>query len=834
MTEAAAPTTWTYSPVSGEYDEVLDVRGRPRKHWRRLVNIMTRMGPTQFARRWQHGRQIIQANGITYNVYGDPLGQERPWPVDPIPLVLSTREWDQIEAAIQQRASLFNLMLADIYGPQRLLSDGSLPPELIIENPSFLRPCHGLPMPQGAYLHHYAADLGRSPDGQWWVVSDRTQTPSGLGYALENRMVSAQILPEAFKRSHVRPLNRYFHDYRQGLLELTRGKRENPRVVLLTPGPFNEAYFEHAYLAKYLGYTLVEGADLVVREERVYLKTLGGLVPVDIILRRQDDSYCDPLSFRGDSVLGVPGLVAAVRAGNVVVANALGSGVIETPAMSGFLPPLCRTRLGEELKLPSLATWWCGQEQARRYVVNNLERLVIKPTFPRFGLHPIFGADLSVSQRDELRHRIEANPTQFVAQEQMELSTAPVLSDRGLEARHVVLRVFAVWSGDGYVVMPGGLTRISTSAESLVVTMQQGGGSKDTWVLAHHDEEPPAAEPVRAQVDVTRTPDLPSRVADNMFWLGRYLERVESLARLARAILPALSSEGDLGGGLSIESSVELLIGYEYLPVEMSDAPVLEQRRWLERVLRWIVFDTERVNALSWNINQVRRSARSLKERLSSDAWRLLNRLDQEFPSAMLSGEAHLLNQVNTLDRAILTLASFSGLMMENMTRSQGWRFLDIGRRLERSLQLSELLRHGLAGVMTDEQAALELLLQIADSAITYRTRYYTNMQRDLVLDLLLADEANPRSVGFNIQTLAVHLKRLPGQDQAARLPEEQLRVVKALTAVRLARTNELAPDREQLREFLDQLRTDLFEASNALSSRYLSHSTSTRLLASS
>lgn len=832
--DAVAPATWTYSPVFGHYDEVLDPRGRPRRHWRRLANTMTRLGPGQFARRWQQGRQIIQANGITFNVYGDPQGQERPWPVDPIPLVLDTVEWQAIEAAVQQRATLFNLMLADIYGPLRLLSDGSLPPELIFHNPSFLRACHGLPVPQSVFLHHYAVDMGRSPDGQWWVLSDRTQTPSGLGYALENRMVSAQILPEAFKRSQVRPLNRYFHEYQQGLFELTRTKRENPRVVLLTPGPFNEAYFEHAYLAKHLGYTLVEGADLVVRDERVFLKTLGGLVPVDIILRRQDDSYCDPLSFRGDSVLGAPGLLAAVRAGNVVVANALGTGVLETPAMSGFLPALCRKRLGEKLKLPSLATWWCGEASARRYVLEHLHQLVIKPTFPRFGLHPIFGAGLSAAERDDMRCRIEADPTQYVAQEQMALSTAPVLAEHGgLEPRHVVLRAFAVWSGDGYVVMPGGLTRISTSQDSLVVSMQQGGGSKDTWVLADRDEEPFPQEAVRPPVDISRTPDLPSRVADNMFWLGRYLERVESLGRLARALLPALSSEADFGGGLSIESSVELLIGYEYLPEEMRNAPVLEQRRWLERVLRWIVFDTERIDALNWNVNQVRRSARSLKERLSSDAWRLLNRLDQEFPSAVISGEANLLTQVNTLDRAILTLASFSGLMMENMTRSQGWRFLDIGRRLERALQLIDLLRHGLAGVVSDEQAALDMLLQIADSAITYRARYYTTLQADLVLDLLLVDEANPRSVGFQLQNLAVHFKRLPGQDPSGRLPEEQQKIVKVLTAVRLVRTADLAADREQLREFLDGLTQDIFEASTALSSRYLSHSMSTRLLAS-
>lgn len=832
---------WAYETIPGHFDEVLAESGVPRRHWRRIVSSVQRMGRRQFGRRWDHGRQLIQNNGITYNVYGDPQGKDRPWPLDPIPLVISPREWASVEAAIIQRATLLNLIMADLYGPQRLLKELRLPPELVYHNHLFHRACHGVPVPEGVYLHSYAADLVRSPDGRWWVIADRTQTPSGSGYALENRIVSAQTLPEIFRRAHVRMLARYFQSYRDGLLSLVNSRRENPRVVLLTPGPYNETFFEHAYLAKYLGYTLVEGADLTVRDNRVFLKTLGGLMPVDLILRRQDDTFCDPLELRGDSLLGVPGLLQAVRAGNVVVANALGSGVTETPAHVGFLPGLSRQLLGEELKMPSVATWWCGQEEPLRYVKEHLDDLVIKPAFPRFGLHPVFGASLSKEEREKLLHEMDQRPWQYVAQEQVSLSTAPVWTDQGLEPRHVVLRVFAAWSAGSYVVMPGGLTRISNTEDSLVVSMQRGGGSKDTWVLTTEDEEPfSLVQPSRHPIDVNRTADLPSRVADNLFWLGRYVERVESMSRIARALLPALSGEGDLGSSISTEAGLRILAGLRYLPMEMVQISPTEQRRWLEKTLAAMVFDQDRTTGLGWNVNQVRRVAWQLKERLSSDTWRILNQLDHDFPQqrAPSPGQRVILER-DLLDGAILTLSAFAGLAMESMTRGHGWRFLDIGRRIERTLQMIGLLRYGLGPSATEEETqSLETLLHIADSSITYRTRYYTLMQPGLVLDLLLADEANPRSVAFQLATLSDHVDRLPTPDIGSRHPLESRLILKALTAIRLASPDDLAESDEDglrplLAEFLETLRLDLEALSEALTSRYLSHAVSSKLMAS-
>jgi uncharacterized circularly permuted ATP-grasp superfamily protein len=427
---------WQYTPAEGYWDEALLPSGYPRRHWRELFVEVGRMGLTQLTRRWQSGRQLIQSQGITYNVANRPEGIEHSWPMDPIPLVISELEWAGIEQAVGQRAKLLNAILADLYGPQKLLHERRLPPALVYANPHFLRPCFGITPPGGLHLHSYAVDIARSPDGSWWVVADRTQAPSGMGYTLQNRLVSARTLPGAFNQRHVRQLARFFEIKRETLLTLASTQRPNPTVVLLSPGPHNETYFEHSFLAGLWGFALVEGADLTVLDRRVYLKTLGGLKPVDLILRRMDDSYCDPLELRGDSLLGVPGLVDAVRGGSVVIDNALGSGLVETAAHMAFLPGLCRQLLGEELKMPSVATWWCGQEKPRRYVLEHLKDLVVKSTFPQPGRHPEFPEMMDAAKLEDLARRIEARPEEFVAQERVALSTAPVRTGCSVPMRH--------------------------------------------------------------------------------------------------------------------------------------------------------------------------------------------------------------------------------------------------------------------------------------------------------------------------------------------------------------------------------------------------------------
>jgi uncharacterized circularly permuted ATP-grasp superfamily protein/uncharacterized alpha-E superfamily protein len=832
---------WRYAPMEGYWDEALLPSGFPRRHWRRLAVAIGRMGFRQFSRHWQTSQQLIQDDGITYNVGSDPLGNERPWPMDPIPMVIPEDEWAQIERAVTQRAMLLNAVLLDLYGPQQLVRERHLPPALVFANPQFLRPCFGITPPGGVLLHTYAADLARSPDGHWWVISDSTQVPSGMGYTLENRLVSARTLPHVFSQCQVRQLGRFFDVRRDALLALAANYSSTPRIVVLTPGPHSETYFEHSFLAGYWGFPLVEGADLTVRANRVYLKTLAGLEPVDLILRRLDDSFCDPLELRGDSLLGVPGLLEAVRGRAVAVDNALGSGLVETPAHIAFLPGLCRQLLGQELFLPSVATWWCGLEEPRRYVLQHLDKLVIKPAFPRFGRHAEFPVSMDAAARKKLTGRIEAQPEEYVAQEQVALSTAPVRTDTGFAPRHAVLRVFAAWDGQSYTVMPGGLTRVSTEDTSLVVSLQLGGGSKDTWVLGSPEEASAVPHPPQISIDAYPTKgNLPSSVADNLFWLGRYAERVGANVRLVRALLPALSSEQDLGRAASLETALHLLVGLRYLPPEAAAASIGQQLRTVQRLLTDVAYDPSRTFSLGWNLKELRRVAWHLKERLSADTWRVLHQLETEFSrAAPVEANQRYVAQMNLLDGAIMTLSAFDGLLMENTTRGFGWRFLEIGRRMERALQMANLLRSGVAEAPVEIEPYLQILLQIADSSITYRTRYLSFLRTEFVLELLLVDESNPRSVGFQLATLLHQIDRLREHDEARRHLLSWSLATKALSGVRVAQMVELSRRDAggrlgALEGLIEQLKTDLYDLSDALTADYLSHLKASRLTSSS
>ncbi len=822
---------WSYEATPGFYDEVLGSAKELRPHWLPLSESLTAIGNQGLTRRWREGQRLIHDNGITYNVYSDPESTSRPWPLDPLPLMMDPAEWKTIEAAVIQRAMLFNSILADLYGPQRLLREKMLPAELVFPNPAFLRPCWGIQPPDGMFLHMYAADLARSPDGQWWVLADRTQSPSGAGYALENRLVSTRVLPDVFRASHIRRLANFFQSYREALQRLVPANRENPRIVLLTPGPYNETYFEHAFLARYLGYTLVEGGDLTVRDNRVFLKTLGGLLPVDVIVRRQDDQFCDPLELRGDSMLGVPALVQAVRSGNVAIANALGSGLAESPAYAAFLPGLSRLLLNEELKIPTVATWWCGQEKPLQYVLDHLGDLVVKPTFPGTRGDPIFGAALSGKEREALLDQVRAEPGRYVAQERVALSTVPVWEDGPLHPRHMVVRVYAVPSGGSYTVMPGGLTRVSTSLDSMVVSIQRGGGSKDTWVLGEGPEPPfTLLRPATHPLDVSRaTFDLSSRVADNLFWLGRYTERVEAAVRITRAILSRFFQEEDATRAAGLSAGLEILASLGYIDGEKPSVA--------EHEVLAMVYDPAASNGLVANIHQVRRVAWLLRDRISVDAWLILNQLDQQFSTPQQPSEEFRVSAAqDRLNHAIITLSAFGGLVMESMTRGDGWRFLDIGRRLERAIQMVELLRNGLPKEAFGGVGVLEAILEMADSSITYRSRYLTSVQVDLVLDLLLVDEANPRSIAFQLARLREHIGELPNSKTSIRRPAEERMAISLLNTVQLIDVREMtrsggraaAEAREGL---LGKLMADLTVLSETLTRAYFSHAAQSRRL---
>jgi uncharacterized circularly permuted ATP-grasp superfamily protein/uncharacterized alpha-E superfamily protein len=820
-------------PVSDSaFDELMDQDRNIRPHYANWINTLD---ANELNRRSEMAKLLIQEQGITYHVYTDPRGTERPWQLDPIPFIVPPAEWRAIEAGLVQRATLLNTILADCYGPQELIHSRWLSPALVFAQPDFLRPCHSTRNPQNTMLHFYAADLGRSPDGRWWVISDRTQIPTGAGYALANRLVTARILPDAFRDTHIHRLAGYFRDVQSTLTRIAPRKAENPRVVMLTPGPHNETYFEQTYLARYLGYMLVEGQDLTVRDNYVFLKTLSGLERVDVILRRVDDDFCDPLELRNDSMLGVPGLVEAVRAGNVTLANALGTGLVQSPAFMSFLPGLCQHLLGEELKLPSVATWWCGQKSAQEHVLKNLDRLVLKPAFRSHVPLPQSDAPFAEPERALLRRRIEFDPDLFVAQERVELSTAPCWDGSAIVPRTVALRVYLVANGDSYTVMRGGLARAFPGAEGHSISLQRGGSSKDTWVPSETPVDGTSLLYTATQsVELRRTGNnLPSRLADNFFWLGRYSERADATARLLRSALQRFSPERSSGAKSLLAPLLQTLHTQGQLPGILEKPELNQNPETLEAELIAAIFDPERGGSLRDSVEQLYRLAMLVRDRTSHDMWRALNQLHHRLmPPAtslvVLAGDA-----VGVLNQALLGLAAFHGLARENMTRAQAWRFLDMGLRIERAVYLCTLLDATLRSPDAENPSVLEAVLEVADSSITFRSRYNLLPHVPAVFDLVLLDDKNPRSVLFQIAQLGQHFEHLPRERETA--PGSGRNILReCLDRLKQLDARELAPPRDrwaqsQVSRAIKETLRDLPKLSDAIAASYFAHSATSR-----
>ncbi len=731
-----------YATDAHRYDELRDRSGELRPHWRPLVERLTADGARVARRGIELAQRLIVENGVTYNVYADPQGKDRPWVLDPLPLVLPAAEWQHIEAGVAQRARLLDALLGDLYGPQQLLTSGAVPPELPFGHPNFLWPCHGMSPPGGHWLHVYAVDLARSPDGSWWVLADRTQTPSGTGYALENRQIVARVLPELIRDLGVRPLNAFFANLRERMLAFAP-EGETPLAVVLTPGSFNETYFEHAYLARQLGLPLVEGSDLTVRGDTVYLKTLTGLRRVHAILRRLDDDFCDPVELRADSALGVPGLLAAARAGRVMLANAIGSGVLESAAWLGFMPGAAQQLLGESLLLPSVATWWCGERPALAHVIEHLDDLVVKPAFPSQRFEPVFGRDLSVPLKQRLIERLKARPYAYVAQERLDLSQAPVWrtgDTPGFAARALGIRVYAIRTANGFEVMPGGLARIAADSRVEVVSTQRGGGSKDVWILGHGADEPhQLVTGARLRV---RHDDLPSRLVENLYWFGRYTERCEDKVRLLRATL-----------AVRVDPEV-----WKLALDACHKSGVLDP----ELRLAVAVFDTDNPLGLAADLRRLIYCATEVRSRLSTEHWSAVGSLQREFHEAAPSLRDRLPpDPREALDRLLAPLVALAGLALDDMTQDDGWLLLSLGRRLERLQFLASLLSQRLTNSSLASQGEVEWLLDIAGSTITYRTRYLATPRLAPALDLLVRDGSNPRALAFQVIAIRDSLSRL-------------------------------------------------------------------------
>jgi uncharacterized circularly permuted ATP-grasp superfamily protein/uncharacterized alpha-E superfamily protein len=717
-------------------------------------------------RRVEQVEQRIRLDGVTHNVFDNGGVAARPWSLQLLPLLIEHADWAAIEAGVTQRAELLERMLADLYGPQTLLKQGLLPPALLLRHPGYLRPMLGAQPAGGQRLMIVAFDLARDPEGQWWLVSQRTQGPSGLGYVLHNRLVIARQFPEAFRELRAQ---RIASSYRR-LLDALEARAalvaggHTPRVVLLTPGPYSETYFEHAYLARYLGLPLVEGGDLTVRDQRLFLKTVEGLEPVHGVLRRLDDDWCDPLELLPASTLGVPGLLQAARSGHVVMANALGSAFLETPAIQGFLPGISRHLTGQDLLLPALPTWWCGEAAAWSNVKDKLDNTLLRSTYPRGG------RTTRVFERAEAA--VHDDPEAWTVQGRLRFSRAPIWGDGAVTPRPALVRVYAIAQGDGrWHVLPGGMTRVAQREDSSI-SMQRGGTSLDTWVLTDGEVDAYSMLPQRLSVDdlLHRHRPVSSRTGENLFWLGRYTERTEQLVRLARATLLLIDAISDAGA----DTPTALRQALSQLAVRTGLAPhgvptLVQSARNFERAVLAALADAKG-GSVSFNIAALERAATGLRERLSPEQWSLVRSMGEAFSRALEAPEGELpgLQQVlPPLDRLALQLAAATGAQTDRMTRDHGWRLLTVGRLIERlqglALRLELFLRHEALATVS----GVELLLELFDSTITFRARYQRHEDLLAVADLLVLDSTNPRAFAGVLRRLRTELGKLPGSAES-------------------------------------------------------------------
>ncbi|SEH80791.1 Uncharacterized conserved protein, circularly permuted ATPgrasp superfamily [Rhizobium tibeticum] len=726
-----------YAPLPGVADEMVDTNGAIRPVWQRFFAHLSSMPEKDLTERFTRADRYLRDAGVFYRAYGSTGSAERSWPLSHVPVLIDAREWEVVTAGLVQRADLLEAIVADIYGQNRLVAQGVLPPALIAANPEYQRPLVGITPAGGHYLHFCAFEIGRGPDGNWWVLADRTQAPSGAGFALENRVATTRAFSDIYAETPVHRLASFFGAFRDSLQGMKHSGDD--RIAVLTPGPANETYYEHAYIARYLGFMLLEGEDLTVVNGKVMVRTVSGLKPITVLWRRLDSAYADPLELNQNSHIGTPGLVEALRAESVTIVNALGSGIIETRALLAFMPTICRRLFGEELKLPSIATWWCGQKDERGHVAENIEKMVIGPAYSRAPFfddsgESVLGSTLRAAAKDSIGDWLESDGAKLVGQEVVTLSTTPAWIDGKLTPRPMSLRVFAARTANGWQIMPGGFARIGGSDDVSAIAMQSGGAAADVWIVSDRPVERHTLLPAEGSFTRNMPGSLPSRAADNLFWLGRYIERAEGALRILRAWHARFAEAADPGQPLLADVTAYLAA----VDIDTEDAVP---------------------NTLLRNIDSAVYSASNIRDRFSPDGWLALTDLAKtahRFHDTISPGD----DASHAMTILLRKLAGFAGLVHENMYRFTGWRFLSLGRHIERGLHMTRLLGH-MSGTDAPD-GALDMLLEIGDSVMTHRRRYNVNTARLTVTDLLALDPLNPRSILFQMNEIHREVEQLP------------------------------------------------------------------------
>jgi uncharacterized circularly permuted ATP-grasp superfamily protein/uncharacterized alpha-E superfamily protein len=824
--------------------------------WQAFFDQLGHMGLDELDQRTQTLARQVRDNGITYNVYASQGGPQRPWALDLFPLVITPESWQQIETGVRQRARLLEGIMADVYGKQELIREAFIPPALVQGHPGYVRAMHGVQPVGGSHLHIAAFDLARTPDGQWAVISQRTQAPSGLGYLLENRLLISRQFPQAFDAMRIQRLAASYRAWVESL-KAHSPEGANAHVALLTPGPYNETYFEHAYLARYLGLTLVEGHDLTVRDERLYLRTLRGLEPVHVLLKRMDDEFLDPLELRSDSTLGIPGLLQAVRAGHVVVANTPGSAFLESTALLGFLPAISEKLLGETLQLHAVDTWWCGERAAMASVLPQLEHMVIKPTYTGpSAFEAVLCRKLSQAQRDEWVGRIAREPHRYSMQSYVPLSQMPTWKNKqdGVVQRSVMLRVFALRSAEGdgpeaWRVLPGGLARIA-APDADIASMQRGGSSADVWVKteAEIDRTTLLNKGSSTAHSVQRHRMVTSRAAENLYWLGRYTERSENTVRLVRLCLEALTGEDpasrSLWNWLQQLAQRHGLIpqGVPATALDDKTATPLSQsarRRVFERTLIAGLDTDPHTTSVGYNLRALQQAASSLRERLSPEHWSAIVRCVTQFGTDCAHLGEHqefsAVQALQALDAASATLAAITGAQTDRMTRDDGWQLLSIGRHVERLNFLASALDLAVnVGALEpqpsddalwgDNSSHYVALLSLFDSTITFQAQHQQSRDIEPLLALLVRDTDNPRSLAWVARTLRNRLSKLADTPMGEPDPLARLVPDVSHTPLHALCQRHANGQLQGLRDLLGQCMHAAWQVSDGITARYFSH----------
>lgn len=783
-------------------------------------------------------KRQLRDNGVTHNVYANELEMQRPWPLDLFPLLISSDDWRHIEAGVLQRVRLLDTLMADVYGERRFLQEGLLPAALVQGHPEYLRAMHGFQPVSGTYLHTAAFDLARGPDGQWWVVSQRTQAPSGLGYLLENRLAVSGLFPRAFQAMNVRRLAATYRAWIKSLKRMAPGGPDS-HIAILTPGPHNETYFEQSYLARYLGLTLAEGGDLTVRNERLFLKTLHGLQPVHGLIKRLDDAFIDPLETRPDSRLGVPGLLQAVRAGNVLMANAPGAGFLESSALLGFLPALARAISGEDLKLPSLHTWWCGEPAALDEVLPQLGQCVIKPTYPwslsrgtfRAGVGPLMSPELLQSWSDSIRRIPDEHTVQaYLPPSQMPTWNADHQSP-GILPRSTILRVFVVSNGErSWRLLPGGMSRLVSTSAGLA-SMALGGSSADTWVL-HDEPERVDAELGMASSATSNPPTaalihrerlITSRAAENLFWLGRYTERAENSARLVQIILQALNGDEEPSYAMLMWLG-QMAVSAGLVP-DNTPSPLTDSHGFESALIQSL--GNGSIPSVGFTLGRLRETGVALRERLSPEHWSFVKEAEEKFLAdcGELSAPGPSSSEaLRTVERLIRVMAGITGMQNDRMWRDDGWRLLTVGRQIERLSYLADALSRGFYTNAVHDAAGYGVVLELFDSSLSFHARYQRSRGIDALIEHVVINHQNPRSLGWVTQALGNRLNHLHRNDPA-NMEDLSLRL-SSLTPEdlpKLCQANEIG-DFIHLQEYLAYSIETSADLSREISLRHFTH----------